>query len=114
MNTTINQSPHDQVSKQTGHVLYLSAEEKPTCIIRLWPPVKEITEKLRPTVNQTRGQSNLSNPLANNYPKPQPAGRNCHNKVPIVNDKLVYNNPDKKSDGWAIEHGVSQHSHLKT
>ncbi len=26
-------------------------------------------------------------------------------KVPIVNDKLVYKNPDKKSDGWVIEHG---------
>lgn len=26
-------------------------------------------------------------------------------KVPIVNDKLVYNNPDKRSDGWKIKHG---------
>lgn len=26
-------------------------------------------------------------------------------KVPIVNDKLVYNNPKKKSDGWRIKDG---------
>ena len=35
---------------------------------------------------------------------------NVHNlefifKVPIVNDKLVYNNPEKRSDGWMIEAG---------